>query len=81
MESSCLDTHHVKHHVLNIPHSDKSHSTTPSEFHITHPLSFHTEPSAARLPLVHTPHTDLLRGAADRYSQHLQVELSERNSL
>lgn len=32
-------------------------------------------------PCSHTHHIDILRGAADRYSHHLQVKVSERNSL
>ncbi len=53
--------------------------------HHTHPFSSHRVICSllvsTRVPLVQTHHTDILRGAADRYAHHLQVKLSERNSL
>lgn len=48
--------------------------------------SHHTPPFSSRvictlLASTSLPHTDMLRRAADRHSHHLQVKLSERNSL
>lgn len=60
----CLDTHHVQHHILHIPRSGKSQSTTPSGSYITVRLFFFSHQviccllASARLALIHS-HTPL----------------------